>query len=302
MRRWRLPDGGVLVEVEPDDAPRLLVLDPDYRVAKTYSPSVYSYEDDLCRHVFVVRGAQLLREWSIENRHGTKTGADVELEGLCELLSVAPPTPAEVRDALAAHAGRKNAAEAAIQERVADLARQPASAPPANPRQRQRLADRVVRYNDELAASVLALLDALADLHAATGGVAARALEATIEVLGEACAFVTFDPQRASARVRPLQAEFGSIPRKPTAPVLDALTEPRRRLEEHLMLGAAPGAQQALAVVDALEDVASALVFAADAQSYVDASQNAACYLQAAGLAGAAAAHLAKACQHILSP
>jgi len=291
----------VVAEVGSDDDTRLYLLDSDGQVAKTCPPGMFSGEDDLYRHVFAVKGTQLVRQWSIENRGGTETGVDVELEGLCALGEEASPTPAEVDAALGARRRRREASEKSIRARIDELARAPANALPELARSRERLAERVVRQSDRVAGLVLGLVNALAHLRGGTAGAAARELEAATRLVGKACAFVTFDPQGRDRRGPVLEVDFSGIPRTPVGPVLDVLVEPRRRLEEHLMQGEAAVAREALAVVDSLEAVASKLVFAADAQSYVDARGNAACYLRAAGLADAAAARLAKACQHILT-
>ena len=267
MRRWRVPDGSVLVELTEGAARRLLRLSTDAQAVHTYAPGSYAHEDDLYQHRFIVQDAQLLRSWSIQGPGGTKTGADVVLDGLCALPQAASPTPGEVRQPMLAHRQRAVASEASRQERISALARPPSGTPACSQqqRQRQRLAARVVHHADGLSSAALTLLNALAALPGPDADVDAASV-----LLVEACAFVTFDPQRAAPRA--------------TAPQDASVRAP-----------AVPAGAAVQAVLGELGALRKALLDAADVQERVDATRNAACYRQAAGLVEAARARLVEA-------
>ena len=297
MRRWKLPNGQVLAQINKDT---FVCLDEANSIVNTHLPRAYAYEYDFYEWQFFVKENQFIEYMVIKGFDNERTKSRVVFDELHELDVMESPTLGEIHDAIATQKEHKAIAKLTASAMIDALAQVPINVPSLNIRQRRRLANRVMQYDDKLSKAMLELLTTLADFYLLIEGAALQEIDRLVELLDIASAFLTFDPQRSDSSVPLLSVDVESTPRKPDEPILYVLIEPRQRLTELLPQRGNSRFQKALLSISKMEDLTRKLVFAADVQSYVDAQQNAICYLKASKVIQVASRHLAAACQSVL--
>lgn len=188
MRRWRLLDGRTLAEAPTFGKIQYYQLDRDGAVERTYGESTTSMQEELHRLDFMVLGRQLMCRHVVERGFNPpEDHSRVELDGLTQLIAAEAPGEADVRESIARHHARERAVE---QERQSKIARMADGAGPSARELAAGLAERIVRYDDELARAMLASLRALADLQRSRGS---EPLRPATEAIALAARLISFD-------------------------------------------------------------------------------------------------------------
>ncbi len=189
MRRWRLTDGRTLAEAPSLGAAQYYQLDRAGEVERVYRESATKVQDELHRMSFVVLSRQLMRRHLIERGSGVPEDASgLELDGLTQLTAAESPTPDQVREAIARHAGGGRGSEEEQQKKVDRMV----EAAGAGARIVARgLAERIVRHDDELARAMLSSLRSLAELH--RSGPASESLRGATEAMALAARTISFE-------------------------------------------------------------------------------------------------------------
>jgi hypothetical protein len=158
MRRWRAGDGRVIAELGPG---RFAVI-AEGRVVRVAAPHDDAVDDDYYSFTYDVAGDALwvrieVRTFGEDERRRSES---IDLAGLVLLDHAAAPTAHEVHAAMDAQARDARAREDYLAAQVEELAR--AFAVPASLAEaRARLAERAVRWEDDVAIAMLALFEEL---------------------------------------------------------------------------------------------------------------------------------------------
>ena len=158
MRRWRAADGRVVAEL--GDGRFAIVRDG--RVERVIAAHDDSVDDDYYAFTYdVAEGALWLRiEVRTFGEDERRRSERVELGGLAPIEGAATPTAHDVIAAIDARAHAARAREQHLAAQVEELARAFA-VPPSLAEARARLAERAVRWEDDVAIALLALFEEL---------------------------------------------------------------------------------------------------------------------------------------------
>lgn len=201
MRRWRTPDGKFLIEAPLVGDVQYYRLGRDGAVERTYADERASIEDELHTIAFAVMGRQLMCRHLVEKAFaGTDDRSRVEIDKLELLTPDEQPTEREARQAIATFQSGEEAVEA---QRKAKIERLAASASAALRPTVRRLAERIVRDDDDIARRMLSMFGALAALHR-VGEHDANSLRSATQAVTLAAQLMTFDRAARSTVVRPL--------------------------------------------------------------------------------------------------
>jgi hypothetical protein len=197
MRRWRLPDGRILAEL--DTSQPQYVLFRDGQRAQSYNPESHSVECELIDTRFEVEGHQLICEQAHTSATQAHRTRGVALQALCALTSDEAPRPAEIQEWLRKEEQDDAHTNTQAEARIAALIQESGSEPGELRRQRERLAKRIVAHQDATSKSLLDVVTAYGALLQAAANHADGGFRRMCPALTRACALATFDPQRDRA-------------------------------------------------------------------------------------------------------
>ena len=173
-------------------------LDRSCTVDRVYEESKSSIEGELHKISWIVLERQLMCRHQVEApRRSTVDQSKVELEHLELLMPDERPTSTEVKEAVAVHRHGADAVEQAKLEKIERLASSAAA-----PMQEvvRRLAERVVRHEDERARTMMSCLGGLAKTHRA-GEISSDSLRPATAAIRLAASLITFDPEARQAEL-----------------------------------------------------------------------------------------------------
>lgn len=192
MRRWRLVDGRFLAESPHLGSAQYYRLDREGSVDRAYKQEKTQVDDETHSISFVVIDRKLMCRHQIDRpRQATVDQSKVELDDMELMLPDEKPTVKAVKEAVAVHTEGADAVEEARAAKIEKLA---SSAAPSMRGVVRRLAELVVRHDDERARAMMGCLGLLAKVVRA-GETDADALRAATEAITLSAKLMTFDPE-----------------------------------------------------------------------------------------------------------
>lgn len=220
MRRWKLSDGRFITESPSLGPAQYYRLGRDFAVEREYKQEKSRIDDETHSISFVVLDRKLMCRHQIDRpRKDTIDQSKVEEDDLMLLLPDEEPTAKQVKEAVAVFVEGADAVEKAKQARIDKLA---SSAAPSMQDVVRRLAERMVRHDDERAKAMMSCLNLLAKVH--------RAGETDADSLRRATEAITTGAKLLTAEPAAKQAEHPSFVESPTLELVDALEALRRDL------------------------------------------------------------------------